>query len=75
MGMPLSGFISENDLANSTRVSSSMYENEQRQQLLLGTPFKVINFFKVLGGIFFTLQRGKLPWPVSHLVLQPLRDW
>lgn len=40
----LNELLSENNLANSTRISFSMYENEQRQQLLLVIPFKVINF-------------------------------
>lgn len=57
MGMPLSGLISENEITNSIRISSSMYENEQRQQLLLATPFKVINFCKVLGGDFFHTEK------------------
>lgn len=83
MGKPLSGLFSENNLVNSTRISSSIYENEQRQQLLLVIPFEVINFFKDSGGDDFlfcfvfslTLQRGQLLWSFSHLVLQPLRDW
>lgn len=77
MGKPLSGLFSENNLVNSTRISSSIYENEQRQQLLLVIPFKVINFFKDSGGDDFlfcfvfslTLQRGQLLWSFSHLVL------